>query len=236
MEQNLKTIPIIKPDLVVRIKPGSRFYMGHQMNPKDIPGKIIDTGAEWFSVLWSNGCRNQYTVDDLDFEEGLESMEIDLNKIYFEEHIVINNMNELLKTLYKNNESASETFYKVLGTEDKISQCRKGKLRSFDDIWILADTYMPGIDVKDVMKGLLLYNVTKESVEKKAIYKGFSNCSTMRRIRYTNSFNNMDNLLMKIDCNKMDSKYGWRELFGMLGIKDTESLIAWYNNEFKEKE
>jgi hypothetical protein len=236
MEENKILVPIIKLGAIVRIRPGTRFYGESPGNPRDIPGKIVEGESAWLSVKWNNGCINNYEVCDLDFEEDTEMVEVDANKIYFEEpDVEIHNMNDLLETLYpkEKNGYAVATYYTILATGEKLRQCKKEKMRSFDDIWMLANAYMPGIDVKDVFKGLLLYNTTPKEIEKKVLIKSFSNCSTMKRIRYTNSLSSIDNVMRNIDKNKYDSIYSWKELFNMLDIKDSKDLIEWYEQQFK---
>lgn len=238
MEVDLKLVPRIKLGARVRIKPGSRFYQGgpKSSNPRDIDGSICEGASSWLSVRWDNGLKNNYEEDDLIFEEANDMIEVDVNKLYFKQrNIEIINMQDLLSALYPNemNGHAIGTYYMINGTDELSIQCQPNRMRSFDDILFLANNYLPDLEVKDVMAGLLLFNVTPELIEKNQLPKSFSNCSTMRRIRFTNSWHNFDNVLYSIDCNKYDSKYSWRELFNMLNIKTINDLRAWYVEQLK---
>jgi hypothetical protein len=237
MEKNLILVPLIIPGAVVRIKPGTRFYgAGMRANPKDMDGQIVEGTSAWLSVMWENGTVNNYEEHDLLWERPFDMAEVDSNKIYFKDpKIKIDSFDTLMRVLYspKNNMFTKETFYKVENTGEYLEQCKRNKMRSFDDIWILADTYLPGIDVKDVFTGLLLYNVKQLDLDRNVVFKSFANCSTMRRIRYTNSYTSLDNIMYNVDCNKYDSIYSWRELFNMIGIKTNQDLKEWYINKLK---
>ena len=235
MEENLILVPLITLGAVVRIKPGTRFYGMGSGNPKDMPGKLVEGESAWLSVQWENGRHNNYEEHDLIFDRPFDMCEINSNNIFFEDPVEIKSMDDLLNTLYPKDKQGYpvETFYKAIATGDLLQQCKKNKMRSFDDIWILADTYMPGIDVKDIFKGLLLFGVEDYEIKRNIIRKSFSNCSTMKRIRYTNSFSSIDTALHSIDCNKYDSIYSWRNLFDMIGVKTSSDLLEWYKNELK---
>lgn len=233
-------IPLIKVGARVRIKPGTRFYGGSKTsaNPSDVGGAIVDGISAWLSVKWDNGTKNNYEEHDLIFDNPNDMVEVDTNKIYFKDKdMEIKSVNELLETLYplKNGRYAVETFYCIKATGELIEQCKKNKMRSFDDILILANTYMPGIDVKNVFTELLMFNVTPEEVLLGSVRKSFSNCSTMKRIRYTNSACNFKNIFYNSDCCKYDSIYGWRDLFNMINVKTGLELQKWYLTQFKEK-
>lgn len=223
---------MIKLGLRVKILPGTRFYGSGGGNPKDVWGSIVHGESAWLSVKWDNKSTNNYEIADLEFEVPLETVETDGNKIYFADpDLVITNMNELLDALYPKKKYCAETFYINKATGERFQQCQADRMRSFDDIWILADTYMPDIELVDVMKGLLLYNVTAKDIESKVLPKSFSHCSTMRRIRYTNSNSSFNRILQNINCNKYDSIFTWKELFDMINIKNDADLLEFYNKE-----
>lgn len=234
-------IPLIKVGARVRIKPGTRFYGGPKTsaNPTDVGGAIIDGTSAWLSVKWDNKTKNNYEEHDLIFDEPNDMVEVDANKIYFKnKDVEIKDMNELLLQLYplKRGGYAVATYYQIRSTDELICQCKKDKMRSFDDILILANTYLPGIEVKDVLIGLLMFNVKLEEVVGGNVKKSFGNCSTMKRIRYTNSYVNFKTIFYNIDCNKYDSIYSWRDLFNMIDVKKGEDLQQWYLTQFAEKE
>lgn len=237
MEEKIMLVPLIKMGARVKIKPGTRFYQGNSIyNPINVSGKICPGDSAWLTVRWDNGQKNNYEEEDLIFEEPNDMAEVDVHKIYFEDNeLVISNMEELLWALYPYDKggNAVATFYHAVLTGESIQQCQANKMRSFDDILFLANTYLPGISVKDVFIGLLLFNVESKDIKKGHLRKSFSNCSTIKRIRFTNSYHNIGNVLYSIDCNKYDSIYSWRDLFNMIGVRNDEDLKNWYIEQLK---
>lgn len=235
MKEEIIEVPIIIVGTKVRIKPGTRFYGSGSSNPKDMDGHIVKGQSDWISVKWEKGCTNNYEASDLDFINPLEIVKVNKNKIYFEDsELNPKDMNELMDMLYSEGGGlACRTIYKEVDTDKAVEQCKPNKMRSFDDIYYLANAYMPGIEPKDVLKGMLLHKFTEKHLEDKMLYKSFSHCSTMERIRFTNSYNSFNNVLRNIDCSKYKSIYSWRELFAMIDVKSSEDLYEWYKKEFK---
>lgn len=232
MKENLIKHKIFEIGDLVKIIPGTRFYKGGptEKNPKDVVGIIDRDDGEWFRVTWDNDHVNNYEAQDLDFWEAKEIPIVDSNKIYLPK--TPKDLYDLLEILYprNTNRKAIETYYKD-SKGNMIKQCIANKMRSFDDIWIIANTYFPDIDVREVFKAVLLFNTSLEEVEKGIIYKSLANCSTMRRIRYTNSISVMRQVWNNIDCAKYDSIYKWRDLFNMIYINSLEQWIEWYKRE-----
>ena len=238
MEENFKLVPRIRMGARVKIKPDTRFYTGgpRSSNPKDIPGSIVEGESNWIHVQWDNGTRNSYEEHELIFEEANEMMEVDVNKLYFEENVVFSNIDQLLRHLYPKGDGAVATFYYVPAIEEYAQQCQKNRMRSFDDILFLANNYLPELSVKDIFIGLLMFNVKEEDVANGRIPKSFSNCSTMQRIRYTNSWHNFEGILYSMNCNKYESIYSWKELFKMIGVETAQDLKDWYQKQFEVKQ
>jgi len=221
----------------VRIVPESRFYRGGptESNPKDVTGTVYKLENEWISVKWDNDRKNGYEVHDLKHETEKPIILVDANKIYLSQEP--SDLKHMLEILYPEDKKmkSQETYYKT--NEGKmVVQCIEGRMRSFDDIWIIADTYFPNIDVATVFRELLLFNITIENVEKGIIPKQLANCSTMKRIRYTNSLCMMWQVWQNVDCGKFESVYKWRDLFNMLYINNLEQWKDWYRKELKPKE
>ena len=49
----------------------------------------------------------------------------------------------------------SHQRYSYFDPECEVIQCTTGKMRSFDDLWAICQTYYPDISAKDVMQELL---------------------------------------------------------------------------------
>lgn len=91
--------------------------------------------------------------------------------------------------------TTNETYF---DKELKKLQCNKGRLRSFDDILEIVNTYFPSITPKRLIHELLVFDPPK----------------------YINTIDGLNTNYS--DCNKLNSKYSWHELLAMLGIKNYE--------------
>lgn len=133
-----------------------------------------------------------------------------------------------------NNYNAKATF---TNKECNIKHCVRGKMRSYDDIFILTKTYYPSITHKKLMEILLCIGITEKyyiydyvksgNVLKERIRRIYmSNCSTMRRIRitYNQDITYIDYNSIKM-INKYNSKYSWIQLLNKLGITSQKELI-----------
>lgn len=236
MERKIKKIKNIKDGEKVMIVPGSRFDLNIPMNPSNIWGNVYLTGGDWIKVKWPNGKINNYQSLDLIFENDVDSVEIDENKLYLKE--TPNDLNNLLEILYpeKKKGSSDATYYQIIDSEEKIRHCVEGKMRSFDDIFIIANTYFPETSPAEVMEALLLFNMDESKIYSDKINKSFQNCSTIMRIRYTNSAVDFNTVVEKANCLKYNSMYSWPELFLMLGIKTSKDLRKWYQKKFEKIE
>lgn len=94
----------------------------------------------------------------------------------------------------------------------KIIHTTLGRMRSFDDIYIVTRTYFPDITIKEVIN-IILRLYTGDNY-----FPQLSNCSGMMKIRFiyrnTNSINQYNNV------NHFNSVYSWNELINMLGKKN----------------
>lgn len=220
----------------VKIKYDSRFYLGEpdQSNPKDVPGEITKMDNEWISVLFENGRRNSYPHNHLELEISMVYPKVNANRIYLGK--TPNSLTYMFNLIWDRSGRSNQTYYKLEGTGDLVLQCVGGKMRSFDDIWIIADTYFPEIDVADIFKELMLWNVTSSHIKEGFLWKGLANCSTMKRIRFTNSPTKIDVIWKMVDSDKFESVYYWRDLFNMLYINTKKQFIDWITEEVNARE
>lgn len=238
MEKNLIVYVEFKKGTRVKIRPDSRFYTGdaEACNPKDVPGIITDDRGDWKKVIWDNGKENSYEdVDLMPLELAGENF-VDTNKIYLEKEP--KDLLEIFEILYPLDKKrrSQKSFYKSEADGAFLLQCNEGKMRSFDDIYIIANTYFPGIDIRIVFKELLLFNTKLSQIKEDLLHKSLGNCSTMRRIRYTNSMSTIRQIWLGVDCAKYDSIHTWRDLFNMIYINSASQLKEWYVRELSERE
>jgi len=237
MKENLIEYRIFKVGDRVKIIPNTRFYKGGPLesNPKDVGGSITKIEDDWHSVKWDNGRTNGYEVNDLIYEGEDKTVIVNANRIYLPS--TPETVEELFGILYQKaigGIRTCETYYIDTKTNQQVKQCSAGRMRSFDDIWIMCDTYFPEIDIREVFKKLMLWNVRLEDIERGVIPKQLSNCSTMQRIRYTNGLMSIRQIWGNIDCAHFKSVYKWRDLFNMIYINSEEQLKDWYLRELKE--
>lgn len=140
---------------------------------------------------------------------------------------------EFLKLLYPGHNPGD---YNSLGLphdtfSDKeclVRQCTKGRMRSFDDLFELMQTYYPELSIIDVLN-LLISHVPTGTLN----FPKFGVCSTMKRIRfiYGSYIENATLRYYRESFNHpiYESKHSWRELFAMLGIKDGDELMNYVN-------
>lgn len=135
-------------------------------------------------------------------------------------------------------------------------QCEFGRMRSFDDILEIVRTYFPKTSAEQLFHELLImedwvsypeghvYTPNDKILEGKRICPSLTNCSTMRKIRFTRIYdvsNTGPNVNLDAFCNKYDSVYSWEDLFESIGFKRSDittanvnAYIAKYSN-FKHK-
>lgn len=98
---------------------------------------------------------------------------------------------ELLSMLYgdvseKAINKGAHTFTTVAtysNIECTYSQCAAGKLRSFDDIHILMNTYFPETDIKTTFETIISFGKQYSEEIKKYLVIQLSVCGTMGRLR-----------------------------------------------------
>lgn len=107
--------------------------------------------------------------------------------------------------------------------------CPEGKLRSFDDIFDLVNTYYDNISVKELIHTLATLDVKRNGNE---LFMHTGTCSGIRRIRML--YVPKQTIPPDMYTDKYDSKYSWKELFSMIGITSREKLIE-YKTKNHEK-
>lgn len=129
-----------------------------------------------------------------------------------------------------------ETF---LDKECKGQQTGYGRLRSFDDVLEIVQTYFPKCSVEQLFHEILvleLYckseNLNFARQKNRRLLLQLANCSTIRRIRIYYCIPSYNSLTEQIQlysgsnliCDKYDSKYSWIDLIEAIGIKYTNEL------------
>ena|ERR1700751_2420101 len=169
--------------------------------------------------------------------------------------------------IYKDNHNTnyggrSTSLATYSNKECTISHCDRGRMRSFDDLYMIMKNYYPMTTVKGLFKRLLLFrpivkNLTysKPVINNKGEVTGydkitediyllpnFSNCCTMGRIKLT-YFANLGALVpykisydSAIGNNKYQSVYSWKDLFSMLDINSQKDLDEYLKENLVKKE
>ena len=219
---------------IVKIKETSQYYKGdeHSSNPMEVEGYVIENFVEMdygIRVEWSNGKSNSYNTCDLILISLKDRIcnNFDINKIYFKEsNLTFKSISSIISHLHSGPyDSTVETYYKN-ETKSHI-QCSKNKIRSFDDILLICQTYLPKVTVEQVFKELLLYKQNLNDVLVKRSATELSNCSTMRRVRFRlkSTWNLYDSAT---SYSKFNSTYSWKELFSLINIYSEEDLLNFY--------
>jgi len=133
-----------------------------------------------------------------------------------------------------NNEPYLRGVATYLDKECNYQQCGDGKLRSFDDVFDLVNTYFEDITPKELIHTLLLLDLERGD---KKLYLHTGTCSSIQRIRMlyvpVNTISNpsRNNSYM---YTKYDSKYSWGELFDMVNVNTTEDIINYKSKIYEE--
>jgi hypothetical protein len=103
--------------------------------------------------------------------------------------------------------------------ECKVLQCYESKIRSFDDLMILVNTYYPDTDAKTLMLEIL--NLDYREEKNKLLYPMFYYCSDVHKstLRWVDFVS--DTLLGQRDY-VQDSEYYWNNLLLLAGININE--------------
>lgn len=107
--------------------------------------------------------------------------------------------------------------------------CLSNRMRSFDDILAVAQTYFPKVTPKSLMHRLLTLNIFREN----RYYKcQLAYCGTMRKIRFLPyrdlSINNINA--------RGESTNTWKELLAMLNLKPNPHDINRYIEKHRKNE
>lgn len=113
-------------------------------------------------------------------------------------------------------------------------QCIAHKYRSFDDMFIIVNTYFPGTTEKELMHLLLTTPIYGRDGDRMSCY--LAQCGTIRRIvflfyQHSNEFHGSNPFM----CSQYDSKWNWAELLNQLEIKTLPELTL-YTEKHKLKE
>jgi hypothetical protein len=114
-------------------------------------------------------------------------------------------------------------------------QCKAGKYRSFDDIYIIAKTYFPEVTEKDVIHELLIRNFKTSGVN---LNPWFTFCGSihMPTLIYYHDLNSGDSTFIDNPPSNI-SKYTWKSVLELVGITNLKELKEYItNNKIKETE
>lgn len=117
----------------------------------------------------------------------------------------------LCDNLIKHNSNGGKATYE--NKECTIIQTTEGRLRSFDDVYIVARTYFPDITIREV--ALILFKFRP-----RGFFPQLYHCSTMARIRivYVPHF-------QILNTEQFNSKYSWEDILKIAGIKNKKDIL-----------
>ena len=115
------------------------------------------------------------------------------------------------------------------------TQCYRDKIRSFDEVLDLVQTYYKTATPKNVFKTLLDLVITDDQGRKYYLY--MMSCSGIQRINllYYRGREALSQTKYKHICGnpRYYSKYDWKELFAMIGINSNEDLTKYLKENEK---
>jgi hypothetical protein len=147
----------------------------------------------------------------------------DYTPLYFKEADT-SSVQELVNSLFFTYNGISYGQATYLDAEFKYEHCRDLKLRSFNDVYDVVNTYFPGTSPAEVFKAVLL------SVPKKRDSAGYwgiqlTYCGTMERIRIVH-IGNFNNCLINDHKTKNGHPFSWFELLKEAGFTSKIEAIA----------
>ena len=147
----------------------------------------------------------------------------DYTPLYFKEADT-SSVQELVNSLFYTYNGISYGQATYLDAEFKYEHCRDLKLRSFNDVYDVVNTYFPGTSPAEVFKAVLL------SIPKKRASDGYwsiylTYCATMERLRIVHSEKSM-NCIIGNYTTKKGHPFDWYELVKEAGFKSKEEAIA----------
>jgi len=141
---------------------------------------------------------------------------------------------EFVKLFFERYSVVAKYYYGVATYNDEECtqvHCHNRKLRSFDDLLIVVNTYYKNVTAKKLIDILVTLDL---KVDGEPLYLHCGTCSGIMRIRMcycietqTPSCSNYT------DNNKYNSIYSWKELLEMLNIKSKEEYLA-YNKKYRK--
>lgn len=109
--------------------------------------------------------------------------------------------------------------------ECTIVQCNEGKLRSFDDIFDIVNTYFENTNEEVVMFELLTLDFNLPN----PLYIMLSHCAGIKRIRLHYGTGKVCGGYDVFGIKTYDSKWSWDYLLGKLNINNKEELEKFVN-------
>lgn len=181
-----------------------------------------------YSVIFGNSRIHYYINNTI---PQMNSFINSIKKLVAKEHLLpkiyIKKGNHSIESLIQQFIYVQNTTY--FDPEFKCEQCDHGRMRSFDDLWAICNTYFPDITAKEVFQELLNYGFNKPAL------LCFSNCSTIRKIRITADTSKNKQFVTSVLNIKYNSIYNWEELFQMIGLETRTAIIEYLNNNEKLK-
>ena len=111
--------------------------------------------------------------------------------------------------------------------EYTILQCSADRYRSFDDIFELVQTYYKTATVGKIFK-ILLTLYPKNGIDDKKYNLYMMTCAGIKKINCLyvsgDNLNNLNNYLYITRQKNFTSKYTYKQLFDMIGVKNQEDL------------
>lgn len=230
----------------VKVSKNAPMYGKNNFHPADIEGTIISIryNADSASadcplyIVWDNDQFSANSLQDIELvnKEAVEGrFTYNLEELFFKDAIP-QTVENVLPLLYSSTYNAAvETYYK--NSFGSMLHCKKGKLRSFDDIYYLFKAYFPEETHESVFKRMLLYNVKLSQIKSNGLTLQLSECSTIKRIRYI-PFGNSSSVKRiwneAREAKQYESFIHWSNLFKLINVKSPEDLNAWYIKELSE--
>ena len=122
-------------------------------------------------------------------------------------------------------------YYSVITYEDKEckrQQCGPNRMRSFDDIFDCVKTYFPAVSEKRVLHELLTAGYSNGG---HPLEVALTTCSTMNKIRVV-YYPGVPKCHFE-HSRMVNSRYNWKQLLGLLEIKNQQDLEKYVKDHRK---
>lgn len=230
----------------VKVSKNAPMYGKNNFHPANMEGTLISIRQNGDSpsnacplyIVWDNDQLSANALQDIELvnSEGLKNrFTYNLEELFFKD-AVPETVDDVLPLLYSEKyETAVETYYKNdFGTR---LHCKKGKLRSFDDIYYLFKAYFPEETHESVFKRMLLFKVTSKQLKTGELPLQLSECSTIKRIRYIPFGSSVTSKRLwkdAMESKQYESFMHWKDLFKLINVNSSEELESWYAKELLE--